>query len=196
MSNEKSLIEKLKIVLGMVENHTLAQAKLEDGTVVEFDGEELVVGSIVYIVPAEGEKTFAPAGEHVLENGSKIVISEEEGKEGVVTEILEKEEEVGAADEPGENPEEEEEEEVKAAITPEEQTAIVSELMQILEPRIAALEEAVLMMGANYKEENEELKSQIQKLSAEPGGAPVKTPLQLPDASENALTRIAKNKRK
>jgi hypothetical protein len=68
--------------------------------------------------------------------------------------------------------------------------------MQILEPRIAALEEAVLMMGANYKKENEELKSQVQKLSEQPGGAPVKTPFQLPDASENALSRIAKNKNK
>jgi hypothetical protein len=81
-------------------------------------------------------------------------------------------------------------------LTPEQQTAIVSELMQILEPRIAALEEAILMMGKNYKEENEELKSQVQKLSAQPGGAPVKTPIQLPDASENALERMAKNKRK
>jgi hypothetical protein len=184
MSNEKTLIEKLKVVLGMVENHKLAQAKLEDGTVVEYDGEELVVGSVVYVVPAEGEKTLAPAGEHVLENGTKIVVSGEEGQEGVVTEIYEKEEEV----EPTEP--------VEAALTPEEQTAIVSELMQILEPRIAALEEAILMMGENYKKENEELKSQVEKLSAAPGGAPVKTPIQLPDASENALARIAKNKRK
>jgi hypothetical protein len=187
MSNEKNLIEKLKIVLGMVENHKLAQAKLEDGTVVEFDGEELVVGSIVYVVPAEGEKTFAPAGEHVLENGTKIVVSGEEGEEGLVTEIYEKEEET----EPTEPVEP-----VEAALTPEEQTAIVSELMQILEPRIAALEEAILMMGENYKKENEELKSQVQKLSEQPGGAPVKTPFQLPDASENALSRIARNKNK
>lgn len=191
MSNEKTLIEKLKVVLGMVENQKLAQAKLEDGvTVVEYDGEELVVGSIVYIVPAEGEKTFAPAGEHVLQNGTKIVVSGEEGQEGVVTEIYEKEEEQP------ETPETPVEAPVQAAITDEEKTSIVSELMQILEPRIAALEEAILMMGKNYKEENEELKSQVQKLSAQPGGAPVKTPIQLPDASENALERMAKNKRK
>jgi len=185
MSNEKNLIEKLKIVLGMVENHKLASAKLEDGTVVEFDGEELVIGSVVYVVPAEGEKTLAPEGEHVLENGTKIVVD----AQGAVTQIFEKEnEEEGEGAEGGEP--------VEAALTPEEQTAIVSELMQILEPRIAALEEAVLMMGANYKKENEELKSQVQKLSEQPGGAPVKTPFQLPDASENALDRIAKNKRK
>jgi len=183
MSNEKNLIEKLKIVLGMVENHKLASAKLEDGTVVEFDGEELVIGSVVYVVPAEGEKTLAPEGEHVLENGTKIVVD----AQGAVTEIFEKEEE-GEGAEGGEP--------VEAALTPEEQTAIVSELMQILEPRIAALEEAVLMMGANYKKENEELKSQVQKLSEQPGGAPVKTPFQLPDASENALSRIARNKNK
>jgi hypothetical protein len=180
MSNEKNLIEKLKVVLGLVEAHKLAQAKLEDGTVVEFDGEELVIGSVVYVVPAEGEKTLAPEGEHVLENGTKIVVD----AEGAVTEIFEKEEE-GEGAEP-----------VEAALTPEEQTAIVSELMQILEPRIAALEEAVLMMGANYKKENEELKSQVQKLSEQPGGAPVRTPIQLPDASENALSRIARNKKK
>jgi hypothetical protein len=181
MSNEKSLIEKLKIVLGLVQ---LAEAKLEDGTTVEYDGDELAIGTVVYVVPAEGEKTLAPEGEHVLENGNKIVVD----ANGVVTEIFEKEEEEV---EPAEKVEE-----VQAALTPEEQTAIVSELMQILEPRISALEEAVLMMGKEYKKENEELKSQVQKLSEQPGAAPIKAPLQLPDASENALSRIAKNKRK
>lgn len=153
MTEEKSLIEKLKIVLGLVELEKEEEKEVEENL---------------------EEKEEEKAEEENLEEEEK---SEEE------EENLEEEKP------------EEEEEEVKAALTPEEQTAIVSELMSILEPRIAALEEAILMMGKEYKKENEELKSQVQKLSAEPGGAPVKAPLQLPDA-DNALSRIAKNKRK
>lgn len=190
--DNKNLLDKLKIVLGLVEEVKLAQAKLEDGTIVEFDGEELVIGSILYVVPAEGEKSFAPEGEHTLEDGTKVVV----GAEGAVTEIFEKEDEVEPEPAATGTTEPASTEPVEAALTPEEQTAIVSELMTILEPRIAALEEAILMMGANYKKENEELKSQVQKLSQQPGGEPVKTPFQLPDASDNALSRIAKNKRK
>ena len=141
MTEEKSLIEKLKIVLGLVE------LEKEEETVVE------------------------------------EVNLEEEKSEEAEEENLEEEE----------KPEEEtpsEEENLEEDETPS-QDPIIDELIA----RIAALEEAILMMGKEYKKENEELKSQVQKLSAEPGAAPVKAPLQLPDA-DNALSRIAKNKRK
>lgn len=188
MNNEKNLIERMKIVLGLVETVKLSQAKLEDGTIVEFEGDELMVGSTLYVISEDGSKTTAPVGEHILENGTKVTVDEN----GVVTEIFEKEEEVEI-----ETPTEPVVEETNMAeLTPEQQTAIVSELMVILEPRITALEEAILMMGENYKKENEELKSQVQKLSEQPAGVPVKTPIQFPDNSENALSRIAKNKRK
>lgn len=185
MNTEKNLIERLKIVLGLAEAPAevkLAQAKLEDGTVVEYEGDELAVGSVVYVVPAEGDKSLAPEGEHTLEDGSKIMVD----AEGKVTEILEKEDEV--------EPEPAEEEEVKAALTPEEQTAIVSELMQILEPRLAALEEALLLMGKEYKDKETQMRAELQKLSAEPGAEPVKPKVTLPEA-ENALQNVL-NKRK
>jgi hypothetical protein len=86
------------------------------------------------------------------------------------------------------------EEVVEAALTPEEQTAIVAEVMQILEPRLAAIEEAMLLMGKTYKDENEELKTQLTKLSAEPAVEPLRTRITLPEA-ENALTNVL-NKRK
>ena len=139
-----NLIQKLKVILGMVENDEVIETPEETPENVELN----------------------------------------ENPEETPEEVVETPEEVV------ETPEE-----VKAAITPEEQTAIVAEIMQILEPRLAALEEAMLMMGTNYKKENEELKSEVQKLAAQPGGEPVKTKFTLPDG-ENALLNIAKNKKK
>lgn len=60
----------------------LAEAKLQDGTVVKYDTEVLGVGSMVLVVTPEGELP-APQGEHTLENGDVIVVDET----GKVTEI-------------------------------------------------------------------------------------------------------------
>jgi hypothetical protein len=137
MSNEKTLIEKLKIVLGLVEHDEMIEDKTED---------------VIEVVTPE-----------VIEDVIEEVIKEDE--------------------------------KVENEVTPEEKTDIITEVMQILEPRIKALEEAILMMGENYKKENEELKSQVQKLSAEPAGVPVKPTFNLP-SEENALANIVRNKRK
>ena len=60
----------------------MAEAKLQDGTVVKYDTEVLGVGSMVLVVTPEGELP-APQGEHTLENGDVIVVDET----GKVTEI-------------------------------------------------------------------------------------------------------------
>lgn len=50
------------------------EGKLMDGTSIKYDTETLVVGSVVTVVTPEGELP-APDGEHELENGDKIYIT-------------------------------------------------------------------------------------------------------------------------
>lgn len=78
-------IKTLKTYLGM--EVKLEQLKLVDGAVLEADS--FVAGQSVFIVTPEGNKVPAPVGEHELEDGRILVITEE----GIVGEIKEKMEE-------------------------------------------------------------------------------------------------------
>jgi len=78
-------IKTLKTYLGM--EVKLEQLKLVDGAVLEADS--FVAGQSVFIVTPEGDKVPAPVGEHELEDGRILVITEE----GIVGEIKEKMEE-------------------------------------------------------------------------------------------------------
>jgi hypothetical protein len=106
---------------------SFANATLADGTVVQWEG-ELAVGTSLFVVSESGEAIPAPDGQHTVEGGTVITTVD-----GVVTEIVEAEE---------------------MEVTPEEQTDIISEVMQILEPRLAALEAAVAGMGEFAKTED------------------------------------------
>tara|TARA_R110002051_G_scaffold262705_1_gene322567 strand:- start:147 stop:1256 length:1110 start_codon:yes stop_codon:yes gene_type:complete len=70
----------------------LAQANLADGSTVEFEGEEIAVGTALLIVGEEGS-TPAPDGEYELESGMIAVVAE-----GLVSELKEKEAEQEDAD--------------------------------------------------------------------------------------------------
>ena len=137
--------------------------------------------------------SLAPEGEHTLESGMVLVVD----AAGAIVEIKE-----AAAEESEDEPAEEElsedgaeEEEVKAEITPEQQTAIVAEVMQILEPRLAALEEALLKSVEALSKTNTDLNERVEKLSKAPGAEPVKPKLRTPKAEENALRGLLKNKK-
>lgn len=81
--NAKEVIEKLRIVFNQITNPVaLIDATLKDGTPVQVT--ELVVGGVVTI---NGQP--APAGEHELSDGTKIVV----GDNGVITAIMPMEEE-------------------------------------------------------------------------------------------------------
>ena len=64
------------------EKTTMGTATLEDGTVIQWEG-ELATGVAVEVVTAEGEAVPAPDGRHSVSDGT-IVITEN----GIVTEIL------------------------------------------------------------------------------------------------------------
>ena len=62
-------------VVDVVAPATFGEAKLMDGTVIKYDTEVLAVGSTVTVVTESGELP-APNGEHELENGDKIYITD------------------------------------------------------------------------------------------------------------------------
>jgi len=71
--NYKNKLNQIRVVLGL--QVKLASAKLDDGvTVVE--AEEFAPGAALSIVAADGSKSPAPAGEHILEDGSVVLVDE------------------------------------------------------------------------------------------------------------------------
>jgi hypothetical protein len=198
--NEK--LNKIAKILGLTlssdnnqeEQKLSMEGILADGTKVYSEAEDFVVGAALMVVAEDGSMSPAPEGEHTLDNGKVLVVD----AQGVITEVKEAEEPAG--DEPGAGEEElsddeEDEEKVYAEITPEQQTAIVAELMQILEPRIAALEETLLKSVEKLSETNNNLNEKVEKLSKSPAAEAVKPQLRAPREQENALKGLLKNKK-
>ena len=100
----------------------MAEATLENGTVIYTDAEQFAEGVEAYIINDEGENIPLPPGDYTLQDGSVIVV----GDGGVVTSVGEATEEVveevEASEEVSESTEEveasEETEEVQAEETP------------------------------------------------------------------------------
>ncbi len=54
------------------------EGKLQDGTIISNDVDApFEVGQTLYVITEDGQKVTAPTGEHVLEDGSVVVINEE-----------------------------------------------------------------------------------------------------------------------
>jgi len=151
------MLNKVKELVGveLSEEVKLAQATLENGTVIE--SESFEEGQEVFIV-TEDERVALPVGEYTLEDGEVLKVEEE----GIIASI-------GAADETEETEEVEQTEateEVDAAeelnyATKEELAEVkqmVEEIKQMLEPKEEMSEE---------KEEKEEL-SAIEKVTHNP----------------------------
>ncbi len=137
------ILSKIKTYLGedtadIVENIEqsqvveLAQAKLENGTVLEAEAFES--GNEIFIL-TDDEKVAVPVGEYTMEDGQILVVSEE----GIIGEIksAEQEEEVEASDEV----EEQLEEEVEAKYATKEELAEVKSLVEEIKTMIEKKEE-------------------------------------------------------
>jgi len=112
------ILSKAKELLSIeteVEEVKLAQATLENGTVIE--AEEMAAGQEVFIV-TEDEKVALPVGEYTLEDGQALIVEEE----GIIASIGEAQEEEAPA-----------EEEVEAAKEEEMEYATKAELSEIRE---------------------------------------------------------------
>lgn len=153
----------------------MGEAKLVDGTIVKYDTPELVIGSMLTVVTPDGEFP-APAGEHTLENGTVVTVDET----GKVIEIATKEEETP------EVPEVAPVTPAAMAITPEEKQAIMDEVMAIFEPRIKALEDAILVSQAASSELKNKF-SEFGKLLDLPTNEPTKV---IENKFQNKLNKI------
>lgn len=138
----------------------MGEAKLVDGTIVKYDTPELVIGSMITVVTPDGEFP-APAGEHTLENGTVVTVDET----GKVIEIEVKEETPEVVVEPVAP--------VAMAITPEEKKAIIDEVVAMFEPRLKALEDAILVSQASSSELKNKF-SEFGKLLDLPTNEPTK----------------------
>ena len=132
------MINQIKTLLGM--ETKLAQAKLENGTIIE--AEEMAQGNEVFIVTEE-ERIAMPIGEYQLEDGQVLIVEEE----GIIASV-------GAAEEA---PEEVEASEEVAEETSEELSEEVTE---------ENLEEEKEEMGYATKEELAEVKDMIEEIKA------------------------------
>ena len=137
------ILSKIKTYLGedtadIVENIEqsqvveLAQAKLDNGTVLEAEAFE--AGNEIFIL-TDDEKVAVPVGEYTMEDGQILVVSEE-GIIGEIKSAEQEEEEVEASDEV-----EELEEEVEAQYATKEELAEVRSLVEEIKQMIEKKEE-------------------------------------------------------
>lgn len=141
---KNNVINQIKSLLGM--EVKLEQMKLADGvTILEADAFE--AGMEVFIVTEDEQKIPLPVGEYEMENGFMLVVEEE----GIIASYME------AAPEEEEAPMEQPEAEVPVeaeAATPQAKKTVESIVKETFFSEIEAL-----------KQENIELKSQLEKLS-------------------------------
>jgi len=137
------ILSKIKTYLGedtadIVENIEqsqvveLAQAKLDNGTVLEAEAFES--GNEIFIL-TDDEKVAVPVGEYTMEDGQILVVSEE-GIIGEIKSAEQEEEEVEASEEV-----EELEEEVEAQYATKEELAEVRSLIEEIKQMIEKKEE-------------------------------------------------------
>lgn len=153
-------IQKIKQLLELDKiSISFKEAILNDGTRVITEG-EFVIGAPVFVIGENEEQTPAPDGEHIVPELNVVITTEN----GIITEVSEITAEV------------EEEEEESLAVTPEEQTAIISEVMLILDPRFAELMlrldeiEARLNESVEMNTQLKSLKEKVDSFSKLPGG--------------------------
>ena len=143
--NSNDMINQIKTLLGM--EAKLAQAKLENGTVIE--AEDMTEGNEIFIVTEE-ERIAMPIGEYQLEDGQVLIVEEE----GIIASVGAKEE----------APEEEVEAEIAEDLSEEVNEELSEETTE--EVTEENLEEEKEEMGYATKEDLAEVKSMIEDIKA------------------------------
>jgi hypothetical protein len=132
MKNNLTTIQRIKQMLAIDKvEYTFVETVTSTGVKVRTEG-DLEIGKEVFVVAEDGSETPAPDGQHILPEVGLVI----ETMDGKCTSIEPMEEEQST------------EEEIKNEVTPEEQTAIISEVMLILDPRF---EEMTLKMAELIK---------------------------------------------
>ena len=166
------MLNQIKSVLGVElsteEKIELAQAKLENGTVLE--AESFESGQEVFIL-TDDEKVALPIGEYEMEDGKILVIAED----GIISEIKEGGEEEVVEEEVVEQVEEELNEEDKYATKQElaEIKSMVEEIKELMkEGKKEEMQKEEELMSHKLTElacqEDEALKEELSKPASEP----------------------------
>lgn len=166
------LIDKVKALFSEAKvEEKFADYKLADGSIIRV--EALEEGQAVQVMQEDGTLEQAPAGEHELEDGQKIVVDEE----GNIAEIIEaegeaqEEQEPAAAEMSAETAEAPEAEAEKAQEDETEaETTAEADQEDNTEKRITELEEAVMLLVDKLKDfetSNEAVEAEMQALKAE-----------------------------
>ena len=193
------LKSKIRVALGLEEPTTevalAMEARLEDGTIVVSEANELVAGVDISILAEDGTLIPLPAGEYKTEAGVGFSVVDE----GVVAEIYDEEpaeeeeteepaedveatEEVEMSTEETEETTENEEEvveqvDLKAEVV-EEIGTVIKELLSEVKADLSRLEAELNEVKASKDEveaKNTELSKQVEELSQEPAAKPVNT---------------------
>ena len=158
------ILNKIKETLGveLSEEVKLAQATLENGTIIEAD--EFAEGKEVFIV-TEDERVALPIGSYKLEDGQELIIEEE----GIIKSIGEAVEEAPKEEAPAEEVEaaEDEKEEMSYATKGDlaEVKSMIDEIKAMIEKKDElSVEETV----ENIVEEVKEELSQVEKVNHNP----------------------------
>ena len=126
------------------------RATLEDGTTIYVSA--LEVGGEVMVIDENGDKVPVFDAEHVLSDGTTVVTVD-----GKITEIKPKEE-MGMYP----KDEEKEKEKMEYQITDEEKTAIISEVMQILDPKFEELYKVIAELKTVIEGEMVDVEDELQ----------------------------------
>ena len=165
--NSNDMINQIKTLLGM--EAKLAQAKLENGTVIEAD--EMAEGNEIFIV-TEDERIAMPVGEYQLEDGSVLIV-EEEGiiaSVGAAEEAPEEEVEAEVAEDLSEEVTEEnlEEEKEEMGYATKEELAEVKSMIEEIKAMIEKKEEMSEDVSEEVQEEVKEELSAVEKVTHNP----------------------------
>jgi len=159
------ILSKAKELLSIETEVKLAQATLENGTVIE--AEEMAAGKEVFIV-TEDEKVALPVGEYTLEDGQALIVEEE----GIIASIGEAQEEEEAPAEEEVEAAEEEEMEYATKAELSEIREMVEEIKSMLEPKeeMSAEEKAEEAVENIVEEVKEELSAEerVEKITHNP----------------------------
>lgn len=181
------LKDRIRVALGLdtenVQEVTLAfESKLEDGTIVVSEAEELAVGVVLNILSEDGVQTPMPEGSYKLEDGTSFTTDET----GLVTEVVDVEE-VDAEDDDEDDMGKDKDKEYMSdnAELFAEVGSVVKELLEEVRKDISRLtSELDELRGENLakdenivdlQKENTKLSSQLEKLGNEPSEKPINT---------------------
>lgn len=154
--------------------------KLQDGTVLRIDGEEPAQGAPVFVIDENGE-TPAPNGEHIMEDGSMIVVAD-----GVIAEVKPKEEEEMNDDEKFD---------AEASYKSLAETiAPLIEKVDALEKALSAKDEAMQAQKAEFGKNQKELFEIVEKILNMPAADPTDKKKNQFNKSDSVAERLRKAK--